>query len=112
MRGVYFSPLVKHYKRRFDAGFLEKRAKPARFPLESESAQRSCRNGGMECEAMANLTAKELSFLENQLDAEQNLVKKYQMYAAQLTDPQLKTKCEQIASKHQTHFNKLLGQLS
>lgn len=71
----------------------------------------TCRYGGMECMEMANLTAKELSFLEDQLDAEQNLVKKYQMYASQLTDPQLKTKCEQIASKHQTHFNKLYSQL-
>lgn len=61
---------------------------------------------------MANLTSKELSGVEDQLNMEQNLVKKYKMYAQSVTDPQLKNKCEQIAAKHQDHFNRLMGHLN
>lgn len=61
---------------------------------------------------MANLTTKELAAVEDQMNLEQNLVKKYKLYAQQSTDPQLKTKCEQIAAKHQNHFTRLLNQLN
>jgi hypothetical protein len=61
---------------------------------------------------MSNLTSKELSALEDQLNYEQVLVKKYKSYANQCTDPQLKTKCEQVASRHQEHFNRLMTHLS
>ena len=57
---------------------------------------------------MATLTAKELSALEDQLNAEQLLVKKYKSYATLAT----KTQCEQIAGRHQNHFNKLMGFLN
>ena len=46
---------------------------------------------------MPNLTAKELGALEDQLSAEQLLIKKYKYYAALATDPQINTQCEQIA---------------
>ena len=61
---------------------------------------------------MANLTSKELSALEDQLSVEQNLVKKYKLYSQQCTDPQIRTKCEEIASKHQSHFSRLLSHLN
>lgn len=61
---------------------------------------------------MANLTSKELSALNDQLSQEQVLVKKYRMYAQQLTDQQLKTKCEQIATEHQNHYNTLMSYLN
>lgn len=61
---------------------------------------------------MANLTSKELSALEDQLSAEQMLVKKYRAYAGLCTDPQIKAKCEQVAAKHQEHFNRLMNHLS
>lgn len=61
---------------------------------------------------MANLTAKELTGVEDQMNVEQNLIKKYKMYAQSVTDPQLKNKCEQIAAKHQDHFNRLMGHLN
>lgn len=57
------------------------------------------------------LTAKELSALEDELTAEQQLVKKYQMYAQMVSDPQLRTACEQIACKHQHHFDSLTALL-
>lgn len=61
---------------------------------------------------MANITSKELTAIEDQLGIEQNLIKKYNMYAQTSTDACIKTKCEQIASKHQNHYNTLLGHLS
>lgn len=60
---------------------------------------------------MASITAKELNAVEDQLNLEQVLVKKYHTFAAQCVDPQLKTKCEQIAARHQDHFNRLMTHL-
>ncbi len=61
---------------------------------------------------MANLTAKELAALDDQLAQEQVLIKKYRMYAQQLSDVQLKAKCEQIATEHQNHYNTLMSYLN
>lgn len=61
---------------------------------------------------MANLTAKELTAIEDQLGIEDNLIKKYKMYAASSQDQQIKTKCDEIACKHQNHFNTLMGHLN
>lgn len=60
---------------------------------------------------MPNLTSKELSAIEDQLSIEKTMVTKYQQYAMSCSDQQLKTKCEQIASKHQSHYTRLLNQL-
>ena len=57
---------------------------------------------------MPNVTAKELSALEDLLGYEQVVVKKYRTIASTTTDPVIKSKCEQIAGKHQEHYNKLL----
>lgn len=61
---------------------------------------------------MANLTTKELSAIQDQLGIEENLIKKYKMYAESSQDMVIKQKCEDIANKHQTHFNTLMGHLS
>jgi len=61
---------------------------------------------------MANLTAKELSAIEDQLGIEQNLIKKYNMYAQTSQDAQIKTKCQQIATKHQGRVDTLMGHLN
>lgn len=61
---------------------------------------------------MANLTPRELENLESQLCREQTLVKKYKFYAQCCADPQLRTKCQQAAARHQNHYNALLGQLN
>lgn len=61
---------------------------------------------------MPNITSKELTALEDQLNYEQTLVKKYHSFAGQCSDPQLKMKCEQVASRHQDHFNRLMAHLS
>ncbi len=61
---------------------------------------------------MANLTSKELSAIEDQLNCEQMLIKKFKAYAQIATDPQVKTTCEQIASQHRQHFDTLMGHLN
>lgn len=61
---------------------------------------------------MANLTSKELTAIGEQLDYEQLLIKKFKAYSCQTNDQQLKSKCDQIASKHQEHYNRLLNQLN
>ncbi len=58
------------------------------------------------------LTTKELSSLEEQLEQEQLLVKKFKMYSEGCTDPQLKQKCEQIAARHQDHYTRLLNHIN
>lgn len=60
---------------------------------------------------MANLTSKELSALEDQLNCEQVLIKKYKAYAQAASDPQIKTTCEQIAAQHKQHYDTLMGHL-
>ncbi len=60
---------------------------------------------------MANLTSKELSAIEDQLNCEQMLIKKYKAYAQAASDPQIKTTCEQIAAQHKQHYDTLMGHL-
>lgn len=58
------------------------------------------------------LTAKELSAIEDQLNFEQILIKKYKFYASASSDQQLKVKYEQIAAQHQGHYSLLMNQLN
>ncbi len=60
---------------------------------------------------MSSITTKELSALEDQLNSEVTLIKKYKSFASMCSDSTLKTKCEQIAMKHQDHYNKLIKYL-
>ena len=59
-----------------------------------------------------SLTAKELSAIEDQLSSEQLMVTKLKAYAQMCEDPQLKQKCDNMASKHQTHYDRLLSFLN
>lgn len=61
---------------------------------------------------MATLTTKELSAIEDQLSMEQSLIKKFNTYATMCNDPQIKSKCQQIAQKHQQHYTTLMNHLS
>ena len=61
---------------------------------------------------MVNITSKELSAIQDQLAYEENVIKKYKMYARNSQDPCIKTKCEEIAKKHEGHFSTLMGHLS
>ena len=61
---------------------------------------------------IAQLTSKELSALEDALNAERLLIKKYKTYALLSTDPQIKTQHEQTAGRNQNHFDRLLSFLN
>lgn len=60
---------------------------------------------------MANLTTKELSGIEDQLKSEQNMIAKCKMFASNVHDAALKTKFDEIAQKHQQHYDKLYSLL-
>ncbi len=61
---------------------------------------------------MANLTEKELSFLNDMLCAEEQEVKKFHMLSDAAADPMLKQKFCAIAERHQGHFNALFSHLN
>ena len=60
---------------------------------------------------MAQITCKELSAISDLLSLEENLVAKYKCYAAEATDSALKNQYEQIAQRHQRHFDELYSNL-
>lgn len=57
---------------------------------------------------MANLTAKELSALEDQIGWEATLVKKYEGMACLCSDSQLQKDFNDFANKHRAHYNTLV----
>jgi len=61
---------------------------------------------------MPTLSTKELSYLNEKLNAEQVLIKKCHAWADQCTDQQLCAKYQTIAGKHQKHYDTLLGHLN
>jgi len=54
------------------------------------------------------MTTKELTALEEQLGSEEVTVKKYRTMARQCSDPAIRGKLEDLASRHQRHFDTLL----
>lgn len=60
---------------------------------------------------MAQITCKELSAISDLLTVEENLIAKYKCYAAEATDSILKQEYEQIAARHQRHFDELYTNL-
>ena len=60
---------------------------------------------------MAVITEKELGSITDQLNLEENLIKKYHTYAAETNDLGLQKRYTEIASRHQKHFDALYAQL-
>ncbi len=60
---------------------------------------------------MNTVSEKELSALNDLLSEEELLVKKFKMLAEHTQDTEIKGKFEEIANKHQSHFNSLYEQL-
>lgn len=60
---------------------------------------------------MTNLSEKELSCINESLCEEELLVKKYQMLAKQTQDREISAKMEEIANRHQEHFNQIYSLL-
>ncbi len=57
---------------------------------------------------MANLTSKELTALEDQINYEQVLVKKYRAMACLCNDNKIRADLDGIATKHQQHADRLM----
>ena len=57
---------------------------------------------------MANLTSKELTALEDQINYEQVLVKKYHAMACLCNDNKIRGDLDGIATKHQQHADRLM----
>ena len=55
--------------------------------------------------------SKEATALEEQLGSEQVLIAKYRGMATMCTDAVIKTKLDQIASRHQQHYDRIVGYL-
>ncbi|MDR0531739.1 MAG: spore coat protein [Oscillospiraceae bacterium] len=60
---------------------------------------------------MPHLTQKELSAIEDSLNEEQLLIKKFRNYACAAQDQQIKTAAEQLANRHKQHYETLMGHL-
>ncbi|MBE6592046.1 MAG: spore coat protein [Ruminococcaceae bacterium] len=60
---------------------------------------------------MTQLTGKELTAINEQLEAEKVVIAKYRMYANNVQDTELKTRFEAIASRHCQHYDKLYSLL-
>ncbi len=60
---------------------------------------------------MAQITCKEFSALSDLLGMEENLTAKYHACAAVTTDNVLKNEYEQLAQRHQRHFDELYAHL-
>lgn len=58
---------------------------------------------------MANLTAKELSALEDQIGYEETLVKKYEAMACLCNDMKIQQDLNNFANKHRQHYNTLVN---
>lgn len=56
---------------------------------------------------MEQLSEKELSLINDSLNEEELLVKKYQNLASQTSDHEISQKFQQISQKHQGHFNSI-----
>ena len=61
---------------------------------------------------MSKLSERELSSLNALLSEEELLVKKFQYLADQAADSSIKSEMQDIATRHQSHFNKLYSHLS
>ena len=56
---------------------------------------------------MSNLSEKELSVINDLLNEEELLVKKFKMLAEHATDSEVKQQMLDISDKHQGHFNEI-----
>ena len=60
---------------------------------------------------MALITEKELGCISDQLSLEENLVRKFQAFADETNDAELKNQYTDLAAKHQKHYDALYAQL-
>ncbi len=66
-------------------------------------------NGGKE---MTNLSEKELSAVQDILNEEDLLIRKFKNLSDQCQDKEIKDKLLSISDRHQKHFNSIYSQLN
>lgn len=60
---------------------------------------------------MAQITTKELGAIGDALAVEETMISKYRYYASLANDTSLKNKLEQMADRHQRHFDELYANI-
>ena len=60
---------------------------------------------------MAQITSKELSGISDLLTMEQTLISKYKQFSQQTSDSAISAKYEQLACRHQRHYDELVSNL-
>ena len=60
---------------------------------------------------MAQITTKELGAISDALAVEETLISKYRYYASIATDTAVKDKMDQMADRHQRHFDELYSNI-
>ena len=60
---------------------------------------------------MAQITTKELGAIGDALAVEETLISKYRYYASIATDTVIKDKMDQMAERHQRHFDELYSNI-
>lgn len=58
------------------------------------------------------MTGKELDYINDALNAEKLVIKKYQDYTQEISDPQLKNMCTKLAQEHQKHYDQIYNSLN
>ncbi|HHW41877.1 MAG TPA: spore coat protein [Syntrophomonadaceae bacterium] len=61
---------------------------------------------------MARLTTKEVGLIEDNMRQEQLMIQKFNFYAAQTTDPNVKNLCENLRDMHQRHLDILMRHIN
>lgn len=61
---------------------------------------------------MARLTTKELSLIEDNLRQEQLMIQKFDFYANQASDPEVKNLCHTLRDMHKMHLDTLMMHLN
>jgi hypothetical protein len=61
---------------------------------------------------MDQISKREFSALKEQLNLEKTLANRFKVYATMAKDPTLRSKCEELSGKHQSHYESLLRTLN
>lgn len=69
-------------------------------------------NTSMNNQTIPSLDSNDLKILEDQLNYEALMTKKFSTYAGYCTDTELKNLCQQASQKHKQHYNELLNYLN
>jgi rubrerythrin len=58
------------------------------------------------------LSEKELLAIKDQLDTERLTISKIEQYETDISDPELKNMCREMAAAHKNHYNTLVKHLN